>query len=154
MSKQQIENYIREFDQRTHLLIGIFEKASEKLIGFIRVDIDEANRRYLTSSFIGEPEYRDKGILQAVGVPLGYYFLEELGMQTCLTTVLSHNERVLHYLRKTGWHFDGVAPGHAKAPDGKSLDLYYFSYTREMWDAAKKRVAAEREVAAARQKRN
>src|SRR3954469_21892006 len=40
MSKNEIADYIRQFDQRTRLLLGIFEMGTRRHIGFIRLDID------------------------------------------------------------------------------------------------------------------
>jgi RimJ/RimL family protein N-acetyltransferase len=146
MSKREVEDYILKFDQRTHLLIGIFDKAPNKLVGFLRIDIDEANKRFLVSMLIGEPEYRDKGVLQAGTIAMRDYLYETLGLKTQLATVLSHNERTIHYLRKTGWALDRIQQGHSKSRhDGRTLDLYYFSQTREQWRAWKKANVPERE---------
>ncbi len=35
MTRDDVANYIGQFDQRTHLLLGIFEKQSGLLIGFL-----------------------------------------------------------------------------------------------------------------------
>jgi RimJ/RimL family protein N-acetyltransferase len=155
MSKREVEDYVRKFDQRTHLLIGIFEKAPNKLVGFLRIDIDEPNKRFLVSMLIGEPEHRDKGVLQAGTVAMRDYLYETLGLKTQLATVLSHNERTIHYLRKTGWTLDRVQQGHSTSRhDGRALDLYYFSQTREQWRAWKKAHVPERERAISSDKRD
>jgi len=39
MTPQDIVAYINQFDQRSHLLIGIFEKQGGSQIGFFRLDI-------------------------------------------------------------------------------------------------------------------
>jgi hypothetical protein len=44
-------------NQRTYILIGIFEKASGRLLGFLRNDVDFVAGRFLVSMIIGEPEY-------------------------------------------------------------------------------------------------
>ena len=40
MTKSDIADYIKTFDQRERLLLGIFERGSRAHVGFIRLDID------------------------------------------------------------------------------------------------------------------
>jgi RimJ/RimL family protein N-acetyltransferase len=138
MTKGEIEAYIRTFDQSSHLLWGIFEKASAKLLGFFRMDIDDTHGRFLVSMLIGEPDYRNKGVTQAVTPAFRDYFFETLGLKTMLATALSHNHAIIHYLVKTGWTLDKTIPRHVRSHvDGTMLDLCYFSHTREAWRAWK-----------------
>ncbi|HUI94351.1 MAG TPA: hypothetical protein VLX44_01235 [Xanthobacteraceae bacterium] len=65
LSKSEVAGYIKTFDQRSHMLIGIFETATDKLLGSLRVDIDPKLGRYLVSMLIGEPDYRNKGVTNA-----------------------------------------------------------------------------------------
>jgi RimJ/RimL family protein N-acetyltransferase len=139
LSKAEVAAYITSFDQRSHMLIGIFETATDKLLGFLRVDIDAKLGRYLVSMLIGEPDYRNKGVTNAITVPFRDYFFETLGLNVMLATALSHNKPIIHYLLKSGWHLDKTIPRHVKShADGSMLDLCFFSLTREAWRAWKK----------------
>lgn len=40
LSKSEVTSYIDSFDQKTHLLLGIFQKEPGQILGFLRVDID------------------------------------------------------------------------------------------------------------------
>jgi RimJ/RimL family protein N-acetyltransferase len=138
LTKAEVATYIESFDQRSHVLIGIFETASDKLLGFLRVDIDPKLGRFLVSMMIGEPEYRNKGVTNAITVPFRDYFFETLGLKVMLATALSHNKPIIHYLLKSGWNLDRTIPRHVKShTDGTMLDLCYFSITREAWRAWK-----------------
>jgi RimJ/RimL family protein N-acetyltransferase len=138
LTKAEVATYIESFDQRSHMLIGIFETASDKLLGFLRVDIDPKLGRFLVSMMIGEPEYRNKGVTNAITVPFRDYFFETLGLKVMLATALSHNKPIIHYLLKSGWNLDKTIPRHVKShTDGTMLDLCYFSITREAWRAWK-----------------
>ncbi len=144
MTKREIESYIKEFDQRSHLLLGIVEKASSKFIGFLRIDIDEGHGRFLVSMLIGEPDYRNKGVTQEITPAFRDYFFETLGLKTMLATALAHNQPIIHYLLKTGWKLDKTARRHVKSHhDGSMLDLCYFSQTREAWRAVRKQYLEE-----------
>jgi RimJ/RimL family protein N-acetyltransferase len=141
LTKAQVADYIRSFDQRSHMLIGIFVTAGDKLLGFLRVDIDPdpALGRFLVSMLIGEPEYRNKGVTNAITVPFRDYFFETLGLKVMLATALSHNQPIIHYLLKSGWHLDKTIPRHVKShADGTMLDLCFFSITRDAWRDWKK----------------
>jgi RimJ/RimL family protein N-acetyltransferase len=139
LTKAQAADYIRSFDQCSHMLIGIFETDGDKLLGFLRVDIDPALSRFLVSMLIGEPEYRHKGVTNAITVPFRDYFFETLGLDVMLATALSHNEPIIHYLIRSGWKLDKTIPKHVKSHiDGTMLDLCFFRQTRDAWRAWKK----------------
>jgi RimJ/RimL family protein N-acetyltransferase len=139
LSKAEVEAYIRLFDQRTHLLLPIVEKASEKILGCFRVDIDEKLGRFLVSMIVGEPGYRHKGIMNELTVPFRDYFFETLGLKTMLGKVLSHNEPVIRYLEKTGLNLDKKIERHVKSRTGDAmLDMCFFSQTAEAWRAWKR----------------
>jgi RimJ/RimL family protein N-acetyltransferase len=139
LTKSEIAAYIASFDQRTHLLLGIFEKASEKHLGFLRIDIDPALGRFLVSMLIGEPDARHKGVTNDITVPFRDYFYETLGLKTMLATALGHNQPIIHYLLKSGWNLDKKIEQHVKSNiDDTMLDLCFFSLTRDAWRAWKK----------------
>src|ERR1035438_8300851 len=60
MKISDLVSYIKSFDEKSRLLLGIFEKATGKLLGFLRIDIDYSLGRFLVSMLIGEPDYRNK----------------------------------------------------------------------------------------------
>lgn len=139
LTKTEIESYIRMFDQRTHLLLVIVEKASEKVLGYFRVDIDDRGGRFLVSMIVGERDYRHKGIMNELTVPFRDYFFETLGLKAMLGTVLSHNEPVIRYLEKTGLQLDKKVERHVKSRMSDAMfDLCFFSQTAEGWRAWKR----------------
>jgi RimJ/RimL family protein N-acetyltransferase len=138
LTKAEVEAYIGMFDQRTHLLLAIVEKASEKILGCFRIDIDEKLGRFLVSMIVGEPGYRHKGIMNELTLPFRDYFFGTLGLKTMLGTVLSHNEPVIRYLEKTGMHLDKKIERHVKSRTGDAmLDMCFYSQTAEAWRAWK-----------------
>jgi RimJ/RimL family protein N-acetyltransferase len=139
MTKSDIVAYIKGFDQRTHILIGIFEKASGLLLGFLRNDVDFATGQFLVSMIIGEPEYRHSGVTNACTIPFRDYFFETLDMKVMLATALAHNRPIIHYLYSTGWTLDRTIERHVKSnSDDQMFDLCFFSQTREAWREWKK----------------
>ena len=139
MTKDDLVAYIKSFDQRTQILIGIFEKRSGLLLGFLRNDVNFDTGQFLVSMIIGEPEYRHSGVTNAVTVPFRDYFFEELGMNAMLATALSHNKPIIHYLYATGWTLDRTIERHIKSnSDERMFDLCFFSQTKEAWRTWKK----------------
>jgi hypothetical protein len=139
MTKDELVDYIRSFDQRTKILIGIFEKKSGLLLGFLRNDVNFETRQFLVAMIIGEPAYRNSGVTMAVTVPFRDYFFGELGMEAMLATALAHNKPIIHYLYATGWTLDRTVPNAVKSHTGEgNFDLCYFSQTAEGWRAWKK----------------
>ena len=139
MTREDLVSYIKGFDQRTHILIGIFEKSSGLLLGFLRNDVDFETGQFLVSMIIGEPQYRHSGVTNAVTPPFRDYFFETLGMNVMLATALSHNKPIIHYLYATGWTLDRTIPRHIKSNiDDRMFDLCFFSQTKEGWREWKK----------------
>jgi RimJ/RimL family protein N-acetyltransferase len=138
LKKSDIVAYIKQFDQRSHLLLGIFEKASGVHLGIFRIDIDPKLGRFLVFLLIGEAQHRNKGITNEITVPFRDYFFETLGLSTMMATALAHNQAIIHYLLKSGWSLDQKLPRSVKSQTGGDmLDLCCFSMTREAWRAWK-----------------
>jgi RimJ/RimL family protein N-acetyltransferase len=139
MSTTEVEAYIKMFDQRTHLLLSIVEKASEKVLGCFRIDIDQKLGRFLVNMIVGEPGYRHKGIMNELTVPFRDYFFDTLGLKVMLGMVLSHNEPVIRYLNKTGLNLDKKIERHVKSRVSDAmLGMCFFSQTAEAWRAWKR----------------
>jgi RimJ/RimL family protein N-acetyltransferase len=139
MTRDELVAYIKSFDQRTRILIGIFEKTTGLLLGFLRNDVNFVTGQFLVSMIIGEPEYRNSGVTNAVTAPFRDYFFETLGMKVMMATALAHNRPIIHYLYSTGWTLDRTIERHIKSHSGdRMLDLCFFSQTREAWREWKK----------------
>jgi RimJ/RimL family protein N-acetyltransferase len=139
LKKTDLIDYINRFDQRSRLLLGIFEQQTGTHIGILTIDIDQADGRFLVNMLIGEPEYRNKGVTNDITVPFRDYFFETLGLKKIMATALARNHVIIHYLLKTGWKLEKTLKQHVKShADGTMLDLCFFSQSRDDWRAWKK----------------
>jgi RimJ/RimL family protein N-acetyltransferase len=139
MTRSDIVAYIKSFDQRSRFLIGAFEKATGRHLGFLRADVDHTSGQFLVSMLIGEAEYRNKGVTMALTIPFRDYFFETMGLKVMLATALAHNRPIIQYLYSTGWTLDRTLERHVKSHlDDQMLDLCFFSQTREAWREWKK----------------
>jgi RimJ/RimL family protein N-acetyltransferase len=60
-----IADYIKKYDQRSRLLLGIFERDTWKHIGVIAAEIRHGDQ-VLGNMFIGDPQYRNKGVITEI----------------------------------------------------------------------------------------
>src|SRR5271163_1053276 len=58
MTREDIVGYIKTFDQRSDLLLGIFEKQAGLHIGFFTINADYARSQGVVNLLIGEAKYR------------------------------------------------------------------------------------------------
>jgi RimJ/RimL family protein N-acetyltransferase len=133
-SKSDIVEYIKQFDQRSRLLLGIFETGSRLHVGFIRVDIDYAARQALVNAVIGEPAHRNRGATTEVFVPLLDYLFDSVEVAKVKASVLRRNRVTLEYLLKLGWQVDETSETQVKSTsDGTPLGVCTVIYTRDAY---------------------
>jgi len=138
--KADVVNYIRTFDQQSHLLLGIFDKQNGLHVGIFTVDINYVLGEYLVNLLIGEPDYRNKGVTSGLMFRFREYFFETLGLKVSKASVLARNTAITHYLLKTGWRLEQTVKGGTKShATGEPLDICLFSLSREAWRDWKKK---------------
>jgi RimJ/RimL family protein N-acetyltransferase len=131
-TKSDVAEYIGEFDQRSNLLLGIFEKQDWTHIGIYTIQADYNLSRGLVNLLIGEPAYRNRGVLTAVRRGFAGYFFETLGLETMMATALSRNRVIIDTLLKAGWILDQTLKQHVKShADGSMLDLCRLHLARD-----------------------
>jgi len=136
LQKIDIADYIKQFDQRSHLLLGIFERGTRLHVGFIRLDIDYAANEALVNAVIGEPDHRNRGATTDVFVPTLDFLFDTVGVQKVRASILLRNQVTLRYLLKLGWQKDETPETPVKSyADGTSLNRCSVSWTREGYRA-------------------
>ena len=137
MTKADIATYIAQFDKRSHLLLGIFDKASGEQRGFFRIDIDPVLKRCLIF-LLGEPRYQNRFLMREVTPRLYELIFKTLGLNLALATGLARNRALKRFLLSDGWNLDKTIPGHIKAHDGGAmLDLCFYSFSRASWQKSR-----------------
>jgi RimJ/RimL family protein N-acetyltransferase len=132
IGKSGIADYIKQFDQRSRLLLGIFERGTRLHVGFIRFDIDYAASEALVSAAIGEAEHRNSGATTVVFVPALGYLFDTVGIAKVRASVLERNDTTLSYLQKLGWQKNPAPETPIRsATDGTLLERWSLSWTRE-----------------------
>lgn len=140
MTRDDVGAYIKRFDQKSHLLIGIFVKATGQHIGFFRLDIDHKLKRCLMFLMIGEQKYRHWRVADDIRVPFQDYIFDELGLNPILATVLVSNQAMVRYMQKSGWVIDKTGASPVRSQTGDAVrDLCYLRLSRDAWQAWKQK---------------
>jgi RimJ/RimL family protein N-acetyltransferase len=134
-TKGDITDYIKQFDQRSRLLLGIFEIGSRLHVGFVRVDIDDTGDA-LVNAVIGEAAHRNRGATTDVFIALLDFLFDTVGVKRVRASVLERNRVTLDYLLKLGWQKDETPGAPVKSvTDGSPLGTCTVSWTREGFKA-------------------
>lgn len=134
-TKSDVTDYIRQFDQRSRLLLGIFEMGTRLHVGFVRIDLSAAGDA-LVNAVIGEPAHRNRGANTDVFVALLDFLFDKLAVKRVRASVLERNELTLAYLLKLGWKKDEAPGAPVKSvTDGSPLGTCTVSWTREGYQA-------------------
>jgi RimJ/RimL family protein N-acetyltransferase len=134
-TKRDVAVYIKQFDQRSHLLLGIFEMGTRLHVGFVRIDLNSIGDA-LVNAIIGEAAHRNRGSTTDVFVALLDFLFDKLEVRRVRASVLLRNEGTLAYLLKLGWQRDETpdAPIRSVA-DGLPLETCTVSWTRDGYQA-------------------
>ena len=134
-TRKDVAEYIKQFDQRSRLLLGIFEMGTRLHVGFVRIDLDSSGDA-LVNAVIGEATHRNRGANTDVFVALLDFLFDTVGVNRVRASVLLRNDVTLAYLLKLGWQKDET-PGRPvrSVTDGSPLETCTVSWTREGYQA-------------------
>lgn len=137
-SLAEVACYIATYDQRSKIILGIFDRTNDLLLGIHATQIDWRTGRYLVNTFVGEAGFRHRGVMLEVAQPVRDYFFDILNLKVMTATALATNKPIVNYLHKTGWTLNRTLKNHTRSNnDGTMVDLHLFSITREAWHAWK-----------------
>jgi RimJ/RimL family protein N-acetyltransferase len=136
MTKADIAEYIKSFDQRERLLLGIFERGSRAHVGFIRLDINTSASEALVSAVIGEKDHRNGGATANTFVPLLKFLFDTLKLSRVRAFVLERNQTTIEFLLKLGWTLDPEPEKPVRSHvDGSLLVLRKMTWDRPGFQA-------------------
>lgn len=131
LGKSEIADYIKGFDQRSRLLLGIFEMGTRLHVGFVRIDLDGGGVA-LVNAVIGEAAHRNRGATTDVFVALLDFLFNTVGVERARASVLLRNQVTLAYLLKLGWQKeDAPGPSVRSVSDGSMLETCMLNWTRD-----------------------
>lgn len=134
VTRAELLQYISTFDNRSRFLIGVFEKASGRLIGFHAVYVDWARRAYLINALIGESEARHKGARSETRLPIHRYFMEDMGLDCSICTIVEGHPS-LALMESWGWVVEGRSE-KPSASGGAPVGILHMRLTKQAWRRA------------------
>jgi RimJ/RimL family protein N-acetyltransferase len=132
MNVETVRNYIASFDRMRSHLLGIFEKATGRLVGIRAVYVDHNRREFLANVLVGDKAARNKGARTQSRAVVYRYFFEELDLHTARATVVAENKAVLTGMSKRGWLDDGPEL-RADATGSGNVEIRKFRLPRDVW---------------------
>ena len=133
-SLDEIRGYIATFDGKTSHLIGIFEKDTGRLIGIHSIYIDWPRSEYLINVMVGESDARNQGARSEARPAIHQFFMEELGLEASLATVIAGHPS-LAGMQRWGWVVERKST-KPSAQGGVPVEILHMRLTREAWRRA------------------
>lgn len=131
-TRDSLRRFIDGFDNRRNYLVGIFETASGRLVGFYTLDIDLTHRTGGITTGIGVHAFRGKGVLWATIDVLLDDFFERRGIDKISARIVSRNFRMLfNFKDNPRFIMEALLRRECRAPDGSRVDIMVFSAFRE-----------------------
>ena len=124
--------YIARAAEQKLYLWGIFEKASDEMIGLWSIYVDPKAREYLLNVLIGPNSARNQGALTETRDFIYQYFFETLDLMAARCTVVGHNEYMIRRQKRRGWVHEHTSQ-KASAQGDKSIDILHYRLPREVW---------------------
>ncbi len=132
LSAEAVRDYIASFDRVKAHLLGIFEKATGRLVGIRAVYINWPQREFLVNVLIGEKDARNKGARTQSRTAVYRHFFETLDLDLARATVLADNAAVLGGMSKRGWIEDG-RDARPQAEGTGFVEVVRFRLPRDVW---------------------
>ncbi len=92
-----------------------------------------------SSVLIGEPDWRNVGVLNEVGNAIGTYFFETFRLEAMVAAVLAHNAFIIKYLEDREWRLVRTLKAHKRSASGEPLDVLVYEFSRAIWLDRKRR---------------
>lgn len=125
--------FMRQFDNVTNFLLGIFEKSDERLLGFYQVHTEPKLGRASTEVMIGDRSHWGTNTVFETRTRLLDYLFDTLSLYRVYGTVHARNLPALFNYKALGFTCEGILRGHATTSDGDHADVYFFGMLRDEW---------------------
>lgn len=142
MSKVELVNYTRRFDQENKLLIGIFDKENGLHIGLYQIDVSARHRTAKFNVIVGDKAYWGrKVVIETRAALLDHLF--KTGTEKATGSPLARNFPAVFNYKAQGWRLEGILKGQVRHMSSNArLDQYEFGLLKTEWIALKKKAGA------------
>lgn len=135
LSVEDIRRYLAGFDHIKAHILGIFDRASGRMIGFWEVYVDWEHREFLINVLIGERGRASLDAREETQWALHEYFFDALGLEAMRCSVVATNSLIVQVLSGYGAVHEHTA--HKPSAHGlEPVEIFFFRLTRAQWPAA------------------
>lgn len=107
------------------------------LLGLINIDPDNKKTSWIW--YIGEDDYRGKGIAKKIQLNLYDYVFYNMGFNRLYSDILSFNTHEIRNVHEAvGYRVEGVLKQHV-IKNGKFLDVVMMGITKDYWEEIKEK---------------
>ena len=116
------------------IMLGIREKASNKLIGFFLIDPNPKALTYTLTTLIGEKQWRGSHVLPEVSEPVNDHFFNKLGYTKAKANVRPHNRAMLWLMANGAWKREARLVQHLReSVTGRRVDVLVMGMLADDW---------------------
>lgn len=132
------KTYFSSFDRQPgRLLLGIFVKESQHLIGLYVMKLNVGNSTFTISTLIGDVDWRGKNASFEASLPIYDYFFNSLGYVKAKANVRPHNKAMLWVMMSSrAWKNEARLVKHLVVPgEDTRADVLVFGLLADDWRA-------------------
>lgn len=134
LSLSEKQGYIAQFDSKAAHMLGIWEKGSDRLVGFWSIYVDEISKGFLLNVLVGVEDARAKGAQDDTCDLIYEHFFDQMGMKAVRCTVFQSNEKMIAHLAQRRWTRAGSSEKES-ATGAQPVKIYLYRLTRDDWRA-------------------
>lgn len=134
---EALRQFIEGHQRAGHLLLGLYPKATDRLIGHTSAYFDRRNKVAGLSVMIGDRDYWGSGVVPETRAVLLDLLFGPGGMEKVKGEVYARNVPALFNYKKLGFQVEGTFRSHAIV-DGQRMDLVVFGLLKDEWLARRK----------------
>lgn len=127
--------FFSTFDRQPgRLLLGIFVRESQYLIGLYLMKLNAGNSTFTISTLIGDVEWRGKNASYEASRPIYDYFFNTLGYVKAKASVRPHNKAMLWLMLTSAWKKEARLVKHLVVPgEITRADILLFGLLADDW---------------------
>ncbi len=138
MSLLQLRRFISSYDQATRLLVGVFDAADDKPVGYYLIDINPPQRRATFNVVIGDRDYWGQRTVLETRAALMDYMFQYGAVEKLIGGPLARNFPAVFNYKAQGWKLEGLMKSHVLTAGGTGrIDQYQFAMLKDEWQAIK-----------------
>jgi RimJ/RimL family protein N-acetyltransferase len=124
----QLSSFIAGFDNYYHYILGIFDSADDRLVGFYTIDVNRTHKTGSLTTGIGDTSERGKRTLWSTIDAILDHFYAERDIEKFTARILARNYAMLfNFKNNTRFTLEAHLKRECIAPDGKRVDLLVFA---------------------------